>query len=564
MTDGREPQVTAIKQGRGRLQKEQLLRRGASVSLKRGFAHSGGHEAGRGGQNVRGMRGRAQAPRQPGRKFREEPSQIDLQACGECGHRYSALKNIVVRQRGIRAGFTPGGSRSVHPCSRTGAEALGGERVERDWGAGEGRLPGTGSRAEDTLSTLGGFQGGAVGSYKGNAKQQGLRHDVDWVFSGQDTGGGFSTVAGSEGDVRSKLLRRERWQSRQDKSPGREEAASSFRQDPGDGAPSFGGLQGRTECKWGLMAAESFRGKYGSSWEDEESELIHNSVAPATWKAYAAGLMAVTGFLTNIGCHSRNVSDRELCQFIIAAKQAGCSIATVRSHLAGFAFFQKVQGCPNPMNSFRVKKVLGGWQRGQGHKEDKWRPIRYVDLCILVEVLPQICWSAFEPSMFRLAFSWAFFGAMRISELVAQSRRAVREVGMLKSNVQIRGSEVRLFIPRSKTDQTGKGAVVALLCDAQRSVCPVRLAHGYMRLRPNVEGPFFIHEDSFPLTRFQFSKVLGSAIHKAGGDPRYYSLHSFRIGAATAAAEAGMSDTEIKGLGRWKLEAFRSYVRPSF
>ncbi|XP_029451850.1 uncharacterized protein LOC115088071 isoform X3 [Rhinatrema bivittatum] len=232
MTDGREPQVTAIKQGRGRLQKEQLLRRGASVSLKRGFAHSGGHEAGRGGQNVRGMRGRAQAPRQPGRKFREEPSQIDLQACGECGHRYSALKNIVVRQRGIRAGFTPGGSRSVHPCSRTGAEALGGERVERDWGAGEGRLPGTGSRAEDTLSTLGGFQGGAVGSYKGNAKQQGLRHDVDWVFSGQDTGGGFSTVAGSEGDVRSKLLRRERWQSRQDKSPGREEAASSFRQDP--------------------------------------------------------------------------------------------------------------------------------------------------------------------------------------------------------------------------------------------------------------------------------------------------------------------------------------------
>ncbi|XP_029451851.1 uncharacterized protein LOC115088071 isoform X4 [Rhinatrema bivittatum] len=256
MTDGREPQVTAIKQGRGRLQKEQLLRRGASVSLKRGFAHSGGHEAGRGGQNVRGMRGRAQAPRQPGRKFREEPSQIDLQACGECGHRYSALKNIVVRQRGIRAGFTPGGSRSVHPCSRTGAEALGGERVERDWGAGEGRLPGTGSRAEDTLSTLGGFQGGAVGSYKGNAKQQGLRHDVDWVFSGQDTGGGFSTVAGSEGDVRSKLLRRERWQSRQDKSPGREEAASSFRQDPGDGAPSFGGLQGRTE----RMGVKRFEG----------------------------------------------------------------------------------------------------------------------------------------------------------------------------------------------------------------------------------------------------------------------------------------------------------------
>ncbi|XP_029442505.1 uncharacterized protein LOC115082415 [Rhinatrema bivittatum] len=102
----------------------------------------------------------------------------------------------------------------------------------------------------------GGFQGGVVGGYKGNAKQQGLRHDEDWVFSGQDTGGGFSTVAGSDGDVRSKLLRRERWQSRQDKSPGREEAASSFRQDPGDGAPSFGGLQGRTE----RMGVKRFEG----------------------------------------------------------------------------------------------------------------------------------------------------------------------------------------------------------------------------------------------------------------------------------------------------------------
>ncbi|XP_029473507.1 uncharacterized protein LOC115099798 [Rhinatrema bivittatum] len=235
MTDGRESRMTAIKQGRGRLRKDWAEGDRTSEAC------------------VAGLR----PPRQSGRKFLEEPGQKDLQACGECGHKYSALKNTVVRQRGIRAGFTPsGGSRSVHPCSRTGAETLGGKRVERDWDAGEGRLPGTGSRAEDTFSTLGGFQGGAVGSYKGNTKQQGLRHDVDRVFSGQDTGGGFSTVAGSEGDVRSKLLRRESWQSRQDKSPGREEAASSFRQDPGDGAPIFGGLQGRTE----RMGVKRFEG----------------------------------------------------------------------------------------------------------------------------------------------------------------------------------------------------------------------------------------------------------------------------------------------------------------
>lgn len=47
----------------------------------------------------------------------------------------------------------------------------------------------------------------------------------------------------------------------------------------------------------------------------------------------------------------------------------------------------------------------------------------------------------------------------------------------------------------------------------------------------------------------------------AGVDDKSYSGHSFRIGAATAAAAADVPDHVIKMLGRWESLAYQLYVR---
>ena len=44
-------------------------------------------------------------------------------------------------------------------------------------------------------------------------------------------------------------------------------------------------------------------------------------------------------------------------------------------------------------------------------------------------------------------------------------------------------------------------------------------------------------------------------------DQSQYAGHSFRIGAATAAAMAGLEESTIRTLGRWNSDAFMLYIR---
>ena len=56
-------------------------------------------------------------------------------------------------------------------------------------------------------------------------------------------------------------------------------------------------------------------------------------------------------------------------------------------------------------------------------------------------------------------------------------------------------------------------------------------------------------------------EAVKSGLLKAGIDARSYSGHSFRIGAATTAAEKGVDDSIIKTLGRWESLAYLQYIK---
>ena len=68
-------------------------------------------------------------------------------------------------------------------------------------------------------------------------------------------------------------------------------------------------------------------------------------------------------------------------------------------------------------------------------------------------------------------------------------------------------------------------------------------------------------DDGTYLTRGIFSARLADTLQEAGIDSKGYNTHSFRIGVATTANEKGISDVNIKMLGRWKSNAYQQYVR---
>ena len=83
-----------------------------------------------------------------------------------------------------------------------------------------------------------------------------------------------------------------------------------------------------------------------------------------------------------------------------------------------------------------------------------------------------------------------------------------------------------------------------------KPLCLVSALLAYMVMRGKGPGPLFIFQDGKPLSRPCFVTEIKRALSVAGIDPKPHSGHSFRIGAAMAAAKQGVEDSTVKMLGR--------------
>ena len=93
------------------------------------------------------------------------------------------------------------------------------------------------------------------------------------------------------------------------------------------------------------------------------------------------------------------------------------------------------------------------------------------------------------------------------------------------------------------------------------TLCPVAYLQRYFSARGATPGPLFCFADGSPVKTSQFTQQLQQALNFCGLDSTKYKSHSFRIGAASLAAEKGLSDAQIRHLGRWKSDAFKLYIR---
>ncbi|KAE8588259.1 hypothetical protein XENTR_v10022432 [Xenopus tropicalis] len=289
-------------------------------------------------------------------------------------------------------------------------------------------------------------------------------------------------------------------------------------------------------------------------------EFVKASVADSTWAAYSKAwndwrqLEEWSG-----GFGSRQDKLSGLVWYVVWLAEQGKSVAFIEKRMAALAFRFKLLGEEDLTKEFRIKQAVKGIKRGKRTRDSR-RPISFDLLGKLQGVLPKCCRSEYEVILFRAAFALAFFGALRLGELVSKSKSVPG--GLFFQDVQVTEDRVFIRLQRSKTDVLGKGKDIVLFKVDGGLACPVGCLHRFLKVRREGAEVFLIHDDKTPLTRFQFTNILKRSLGMSGVIPAEFGTHSFRIGAATEAARLGLGDHTVMQIGRWESKRFKSYIRP--
>ena len=78
---------------------------------------------------------------------------------------------------------------------------------------------------------------------------------------------------------------------------------------------------------------------------------------------------------------------------------------------------------------------------------------------------------------------------------------------------------------------------------------------------PRSASPLYFFSTGQFLTRNTVTSILRLQLHRLGFATESYASHSFRIGAATTAAEASLPPWRIQTLGRWSSTCYTQYTR---
>jgi site-specific recombinase XerD len=149
-----------------------------------------------------------------------------------------------------------------------------------------------------------------------------------------------------------------------------------------------------------------------------------------------------------------------------------------------------------------------------------------------------------------------FAGAFRRSELVALDA----------SDIQFCDGGLRVRIRRSKTDQEGEGATIAIVPGS--FACPVKATRDWLKTARIKTGPVFrpISKTGRVLSRRlsdrAVAEVVKACARRVGLKAKDFSGHSLRSGFLTSAARRGASIFKMMDVSRHKsVDTLRSYVR---
>ena len=211
-----------------------------------------------------------------------------------------------------------------------------------------------------------------------------------------------------------------------------------------------------------------------------------------------------------------------------------------------------------------LRKVLRGILRYQGQTRILRQPVT-PGVLLAIQPILRTWLGERDFSMIWAAFTLAFFAFLRCGEFTYPGTFKFRPQFDLSADcVSFHPSlacpqQMSIFLKASKTDAFRQGHTLVIACSASQ-VCAVTAMRNYF-LAARPRGPLFVFQSGRLLTRSVVVNLLRDAARNAGVPHNSLKGHSFRIGAASTAAAAGMPDWLIKVLGRWSSDCYQLYIR---
>jgi len=246
-----------------------------------------------------------------------------------------------------------------------------------------------------------------------------------------------------------------------------------------------------------------------------------------------------------------------LCSFAASLAQSVRPV-TIKVYMSAVRNLHLESGHNDPtVDATLLRRVIKGIDRSHGTAVEKPRlPITFPLLQRLIDAC-QSCPSLnhHDKLCLQAAMLTLFFGFFRCGELLnGQARR---------SHSSFVAGVLCIHLPRSKTDPLAKGHTVEI-GPSIPPYCAVRAMLAYLATTAALDksSALFIMANGTPLSRSSFTTHVRTLLSISGiRNWDAYAGHSFRIGAATTAAVAGVPDHLIRAAGRWRSDACLRYIR---
>jgi site-specific recombinase XerD len=281
------------------------------------------------------------------------------------------------------------------------------------------------------------------------------------------------------------------------------------------------------------------------SLELETLKNLKNSKSANTLRAYQSDFRDFSAFCAKNGLSSMPTEPKILSLYLTHLS-ATSKFSTLKRRIASISVIHKIKGHYLDTKHPLIMENLHGIKRIKGSNQKAKKPILINDLKLIINAIGQTNQPDNKKIRDKALILVGFSGGFRRSELV----------NIEYEDLEFVNEGVKIFIKRSKTDQSGEGMIKAIPYFDSNNYCPVVSLKEWTEVSEIKSGKIFkISDKSVALIIKKYASLSGL-------DPTRYGGHSLRSGFATSTAESGAEERNIMAMtGHKTTQMVRRYIQ---